>query len=132
MLELTDRHAELAQEFRSFLDEFISADAAVKAARRQRPPVEDKTTRRPSRKARRREALAQRHETVSDVHSLPNETIPPEYYRRGARLAYQVDSDSMIGAGIFEGSVLYVRPTLDRASVDGQIVICLLNGSEYV
>lgn len=130
-LELTDRHAQLAEEFRHFLGEFIAADAAVKAARRQQATVGEKKTSRGGRRVERSRA-AGRHEPVSDVRNLPNETIPPEYYRRGARLAYQVDSDSMIGAGIYDGSLLYVRPTLDRAAADGQIVICLLNGAEYV
>jgi len=131
-IELTDRHAELAEEFRRFLDEFIAADAALKAARRQQAPVREKATRRGTRRVRRSHDAAERHATVSDVRALPNETIPPEYYRRGARLAYRVDGDSMIGAGIYDGSLLYVRPTVDRAAVDGQIVICLLNGAEYV
>src|SRR5215212_9851402 len=56
-LELTDRHAELAEEFRSFLDEFIAADAAVKAARRQRAAADGQPAPRSSRKSRRSRAV---------------------------------------------------------------------------
>jgi len=66
---------------------------------------------------------------ADEVLSLPAEQIPETYFRQGARRAFRVTTDAMIGAGILEGDVVYVRPTVDLANAGGEIVLCRLNGA---
>jgi SOS-response transcriptional repressor LexA len=69
---------------------------------------------------------------VHEVQVVPNGEIPEWAYRLGARRAYRVLTDAMIGAGILEGAEIYVRISVDRNAADGQIIVCTLNGSTYL
>lgn len=132
-LLLTEHDAALAEEFQELLGRFLATDATLKEGRRQRPARGPARRRKPAaRTVQRGIASAGPREAVPDVHHLPNETIPADHYAKGARLAYEVDGDSMIGVGIFHGGVLFVRPTIDVAALDGKIAICKLNGADYV
>ena len=132
-LELTESDAALAHDFHGLLARQLATDATLKE-RRHREPAKGlrQRKRRAPHKVSRGLASGGPRETYPDVHHLPDETIPPDYYKRGARLAYEVDGDSMIGDGIMHGAVLYVRPTVDVAALDGKIAICKLKGSDYV
>lgn len=58
--------------------------------------------------------------------------IPRIYSVRGARLAYEAAGDSMIGAGIADRDLLYVKPTRSTREAAGRIVVCRVDGAEYV
>jgi phage repressor protein C with HTH and peptisase S24 domain len=58
--------------------------------------------------------------------------IPRVYAVRGARLAYEAAGDSMIGAGIADRDLLYVKPTRSAREAAGKIVVCRIDTSEYV
>jgi phage repressor protein C with HTH and peptisase S24 domain len=58
--------------------------------------------------------------------------IPRVYSVRGARLAYEAAGDSMIGAGIADRDLLYVKPTRSTREAAGRIVVCRVDGAEYV
>jgi SOS-response transcriptional repressor LexA len=131
-LTLTEHDAALAEDFRELLGRFLETDAALKAQRGQRRPQTSRRRKAASRTVVRGVVSAGPREMVPDVHHLPMQTIPADFYARGARLAYEVEGDSMIEAGIFNGAILFVRPTIDVAALDGRIAICRLNGAEYV
>jgi SOS-response transcriptional repressor LexA len=132
-LELTESDAALLHECHELLGRWLAADTALRAARQQQPrPSLRRRRRRTTAKVKRGVASAGPRETYPDVHRLPDETIPPDYYKAGARLAYEVDGDSMIGAGIVHTAIVYVRPTQHLERLDGKIAICRLNGSDYV
>jgi transcriptional regulator with XRE-family HTH domain len=67
-----------------------------------------------------------------EVGNLPNEPIPEPYYRNGARRAFKVLTDAMIGSGILLGSIIYTSKTIDLNSADGEIIVCTLNGTLYL
>ncbi len=58
--------------------------------------------------------------------------IPRVYTLRGARLAYEAAGDSMIGAGIADRDLLYVKPTRSTREAAGRIVVCRIDAAEYV
>jgi transcriptional regulator with XRE-family HTH domain len=58
--------------------------------------------------------------------------IPRAYAVRGARLAYEASGDSMLGAGIADRDVLFVKPTRSMREAAGRVVVCLLDGADYV
>lgn len=58
--------------------------------------------------------------------------IPRTYSVRGARLAYEATGDSMLGAGIIDGDVLYVRPVRSTREANGRIVVCRVDDVTYV
>lgn len=60
------------------------------------------------------------------------EEIPRAYTARGARLVYEALGDSMHGAGILDHDVLYVKPTRSTREAAGRIVVCRLDGADYV
>jgi SOS-response transcriptional repressor LexA len=131
-LGLTDTDVQLAEDARELLGRLIAADRALKEQRGARIRPVLRKRRRNGRVVTRGDVAAGPRETYPDVYNLPTQVIPQEYYRAGATRAYRVEGDSMIGAGIFDGSVIYVRPTQDKASIDGKIAVVRLNGSEYV
>jgi len=63
---------------------------------------------------------------------LPLREIPTHYYERGARIVRKVEGDSMAGALIGDNDLVFVRPTSDVRSADGEIVVAEVAGSEYV
>jgi phage repressor protein C with HTH and peptisase S24 domain len=58
--------------------------------------------------------------------------IPRAYAVRGARLAYEASGDSMIGAGITDRDLLYVKPTRNMREAAGKIVVCRVDTADYV
>jgi len=58
--------------------------------------------------------------------------IPRAYGVRGARLGYEASGDSMIGAGIADRDVLFVKPTRSTREANGRVVVCRFDGAEYV
>jgi SOS-response transcriptional repressor LexA len=67
-----------------------------------------------------------------EVELIPNAPIPQWGVRVGVRRVYRVLTDSMIGAGILEGSEIYVRTTRNEDAADGKIIVCTLNRSTYL
>jgi len=69
-----------------------------------------------------------------EPNALPVGTadIPRTYSVRGARLAYEASGDSMIGAGITDRDVLFVKPTRSLREANGRVVVCRFDGAEYV
>jgi SOS-response transcriptional repressor LexA len=58
--------------------------------------------------------------------------IPRPYAVRGARLAYEAAGDSMIGAGIADRDLLFVKPTRSPREAAGRVVVCRIDAAEYV
>lgn len=57
--------------------------------------------------------------------------VPRAYSVRGARLAYEVSGDSMLGAGIADRDLVYVKPTRSTREAAGRIVVCHVDGAAY-
>lgn len=58
--------------------------------------------------------------------------IPRNFAAGGARLVYEASGDSMLGAGIADGDLLYVKPTRTMREANGHIVVCCVGGADYV
>jgi transcriptional regulator with XRE-family HTH domain len=121
---LSEEDAAVAHKFVALLNRLIANDAAQKALREPQP-------------ARRRRPDQVKDEPVvsrpgDELVLLPNEPITERQFRQGARRAFKVTTDAMIGAGILDGDVVFVRPTVDLASADGEIVVCRLDGALYL
>jgi SOS-response transcriptional repressor LexA len=58
--------------------------------------------------------------------------IPRREHARGARLVYRAVDSSMSEAGIADGDVIYVKPTSDLRAADGLVVVCRVDGAEFV
>ena len=64
--------------------------------------------------------------------TVPGAAIPHPYLSRGARIVYEAVGDSMIGAGIADRDLLFVKPTHSTREAAGRIVVCRLGGVELV
>ncbi|HEX6099981.1 MAG TPA: S24 family peptidase [Thermoanaerobaculia bacterium] len=62
----------------------------------------------------------------------PGVEIPRSYANGGARLIYEAAGDSMIGAGIAERDLLFVKPLRNTRDAVGRVVICRIDGAEYI
>jgi len=58
--------------------------------------------------------------------------IPRAYGVRGARLAFEASGDSMIDAGIADRDVLFVKPSRSLREANGRVIVCRIDGAEYV
>lgn len=58
--------------------------------------------------------------------------VPRPYAMRGARLTYEVSGDAMIGAGIADRDLLFVKPTRSTREAAERVVVCRLEGATYV
>lgn len=58
--------------------------------------------------------------------------IPRVYTVRGARLVYEASGQSMLGAGIADRDLLFVKPTRGTREALGRVVVCRIDGAEYV
>lgn len=58
--------------------------------------------------------------------------IPRAYAVRGARAAYEASGDAMLGAGIADRDLLFVKPTRNLREAAGRVVVCRYDGAEYV
>lgn len=74
----------------------------------------------------------ERQEPNAVPAGAPGVEIPRAYVNRGARIVYEASGDSMIGAGIAERDLLFVRPLRSTREATGKVVICRIDGSEYV
>ena len=74
----------------------------------------------------------ERQEPNAIPAGAPGVEIPRAFASRGAKLVYEAAGDSMIGAGIAERDVLYVKPVRSTREAAGRVVICRVDGSEYV
>jgi transcriptional regulator with XRE-family HTH domain len=61
-----------------------------------------------------------------------NADVPHAYVVRGARLAYEALGDSMIGAGIADRDIVYIKPTTSTPEAAHRIVVCRVDGVSYV
>jgi SOS-response transcriptional repressor LexA len=62
----------------------------------------------------------------------PGVEIPRVYGTRGARLVYEVAGDAMIGAGIADRDLVFVKPTRNTRDANSRVVVCRYDGAEYV
>lgn len=58
--------------------------------------------------------------------------IPHAFKVRGARLIYEAAGDSMIGAGIADRDLLFVKPTRSMREAVGRVVVFRIDAGEYV
>jgi SOS-response transcriptional repressor LexA len=58
--------------------------------------------------------------------------IPPELWSRGARFVARAIGDSMTGAGIESGDLVFFRPPVSINAARGKIVVCRLGGGVYL
>jgi SOS-response transcriptional repressor LexA len=113
-IHLSVKDAALTMEFKDFLERLLANDAAQK----------------------------QRHRTGGDeIHDTPDrgvdevvelsDKIPGPYVVKGAR-PYRVITDSMIGVGIMEGSMIWAKPSVHLDAADGKIAIVRLNKTLFL
>lgn len=57
--------------------------------------------------------------------------VPRAYAVRGARLAFEASGDSMIGAGIADRDLLFVKPTRSTREAAGRVVVCRVDNAIY-
>jgi transcriptional regulator with XRE-family HTH domain len=62
----------------------------------------------------------------------PGVEIPRSYANRGARVVYEAAGDSMIGAGIAERDLLFVKPLRATREAVGRVVVCRIDGAEFI
>jgi phage repressor protein C with HTH and peptisase S24 domain len=58
--------------------------------------------------------------------------VPRQYAIRGARVTYEASGDSMVGAGIADGDLLFVKPTRSTREAAGRVVVCRVDATSYV
>jgi|GEM_PF-318263 len=87
----------------------------------------------PKRVAKRyRAAATPDRETFHDDDEAPEREIPSHYASLGAKHVFKAEGDSMIGIGITDRDILFVRPESDPRAANGKVVVCRVAGSEYV
>jgi transcriptional regulator with XRE-family HTH domain len=131
-IQLSYDDAVLARRFSELLHRLLENDAAQKSitetvatqshSTRRRGDASTPETQSTTTKIRDARILTASHE----VQNLPTETIPEPYFRAGARRAFRVLTDSMIGSGILQNALVYVIPTLDIDAADGRVIVCKL------
>jgi SOS-response transcriptional repressor LexA len=68
----------------------------------------------------------------TDVRELRRHQIPRDLRDQGVRRAFTVEGDSMTGAGIQPGDLLYVRTNVSGNETNGRIVVCRYEDYECV
>jgi SOS-response transcriptional repressor LexA len=131
-IHLSAADAKLSREFHQFLGRFLDADEAQKRLRDDDAHVLAPRGKRPIHMLREGGREPVHLNPRSEVVSLPNEVIPQQYVRLGAHRAFRVLRDVMIEAGIYEGDIIYVRPSTDVDAADGDIIVCKLNDALYL
>ena len=82
-----------------------------------------------------RGSTRQRHATRAEPNAaavVANREIPRAFSAAGARLIYEAEGDSMIGAAIADGDLLFVKPTNNIREASRKVVICRVDADEYV
>lgn len=74
----------------------------------------------------------ERQEPNAAPAGAPGIEIPRAYANRGARLVFEAAGDSMIGAGIADRDLLFVKPLRSTREAAGRVVVCRIDGAEYV
>lgn len=62
----------------------------------------------------------------------PGVEIPRMYAKKGARVVYEAVGDSMIGAGIADRDLLFVKPLRTLREALGSVVIGQISGEDYL
>lgn len=62
----------------------------------------------------------------------PGVEIPRMYAKKGARVVYEAVGDSMIGAGIADRDLLFVKPLRTLREAQGSIVVGQISGEDYL
>lgn len=65
----------------------------------------------------------------TDPNEVPDRDIPREFRREGANAVFVSHGDSMTGAGILDGDLLFVRKTRNWRGAHQHIVVCRLEGT---
>ena len=79
-----------------------------------------------------RVAATPKNEVFTDVREVRKHEIPRDLRHIGVHRAFTVEGDSMIGAGILPGDLLYVRTDVTREEANGRIVVCRYETFECV
>jgi len=124
-ISLSQEDAETGYKAASLLERILANDAAQKAlravaARRQQDAQ-------PRRKGDVLRDAPMVRNPADEIRDLPNHQIAERFVRHGARRAFTVVTDAMIGDGILQDDVIHVRPSVDLAAADGEIIVCSLN-----
>jgi SOS-response transcriptional repressor LexA/DNA-binding XRE family transcriptional regulator len=77
-------------------------------------------------------AASPNREIFTDVRELRRHQIPRDLRDQGIRRAFTVEGDSMTGAGIQPGDLLYVRTDVFGNETNGRIVVCRYEDYECV
>lgn len=76
-------------------------------------------------------AAPRRERPEPNADSAGGVEVPRAYTVRGARLAFEASGESMIGAGIADRDLLFVKPTRSMREATGRIVVCRVDGAAY-
>lgn len=79
-----------------------------------------------------RAAATSKLQLFTDVRELPRHQIPKDFRDRGVHRAFSVEGESMIGAGIEPGDLLYLRTDVSREQANGHITVVRYGDFECV
>jgi SOS-response transcriptional repressor LexA len=79
-----------------------------------------------------RAAATPDRETFHDDDDAPEREIPAHYAGLGAKYVFKAEGDSMIDVGITHRDIVFVRPETDPRAAHGKVVVCRVDGSEYI
>jgi SOS-response transcriptional repressor LexA len=71
-------------------------------------------------------------EVTIDAIRLRRHTIPKDYRQRGVDMVFSVVGDSMTGADIHPGDLLYVASTTDIAAAVGKNIVCMVDNDTLI
>jgi SOS-response transcriptional repressor LexA len=77
-------------------------------------------------------AATPNREMSTDVREMPKREIPHDLRERGVRRVFRVEGESMIGAGINDGDLLYVKTGVTEAMANGRNVVCRVGDYQCV
>jgi SOS-response transcriptional repressor LexA len=77
-------------------------------------------------------AATPNREMSTDVREMPKREIPHDLRERGVRRVFRVEGESMIGAGINDGDLLYVKTGVTEAMANGRNVVCRVGDFQCV
>ena len=77
-------------------------------------------------------AATPNRQIFTDVREIRRFPIPRDLRDRGVRRVFRVDGDSMTGADIQHGDILFVRTDVTREQANNEIVVCRHGDDEMV